>query len=939
MQKNSRHAAGAGRASARPGAKHFLIGVFALGVGLTAALSMAFSGGPVGSLRPSINPRVRFRDPSIVSVIGAAFVKNIGMASHGAGAISNLAIPATGGVAAGDSILVAFVASPAAGTVSCADTAGNAYGVDADQSNDNGGRVVICSAHNVKSLANTDTITVTFPSSSSGAAASANEFSGLTAAALDRKATATGNTAAPNSGKTPTTSQADELLFGAIWFSGSNSAALGAPGPGYALTNPVITTGKGLVSQYNAVTSTGSYHAEGTLSSANQWAAAIATYKVAGGTPPTNTPTITPPRTPTRTPTITRTRTPTPTITPTRTPTPTKTPPGPTATRTPTTTLTSTRTATSTRTPTPAATATRTPTGAPGTPTPTRTSTPTPTRTPTGTPGSGTPTPTPTRTPTPNGTPPSCIVTRVPAPPSIPPDLVWVEDGIPSGGTPTGPVWTWSSAQWASGSQSHIEPSAAGVHEHGFDIDPHGPYYYTGGIYITETDRLVTYVLLDPCDLPREIMLTWRIWDGSEHRAFWRTDGDGDLVGRPAVKVGPIPPAGVWSRLEVDPIAIGMDWHVAWGMTFTLYDGRAWFDHSGKASADGSALLSSVSLNATTVVAGSSTSGTVTLTGPAPAGGVTVTLTSFDEAVANVSPSSITFAHNEVSRPFTVTTNLVLSDSVVTIEAEDGDSDWRDADLTVLKGALPPPDLARITLDLPSIIGGSTGHGTVTLTSPAPSNIVVALTTDSPSVLLPFPPSVTVPANAVSAAFSFGTAAVSAGVFGNISAHYVAVTKTCTVGLTPSGVSVSVVTLSPTVISGGSTSLGSVTLTAPAPPGGAMVALYSDSPAAWPIPDPAHFGRVDPLWVGIGQGSVTTTFLVVSVFVESDTPVTITANYAGSTATRHLSVQRPVFPSPIPRTVVRGGSALRLRVCDSRDCTSVLTWRRRVLLRRGRPQR
>ena len=308
-----------------------------------------------------------------------------------------------------------------------------------------------------------------------------------------------------------------------------------------------------------------------------------------------------------------------------------------------------------------------------------------------------------------------------------------------------------------------------------------------------------------------------------------------------------------------------------------------------------------------------------------------MTLDSFDATVATVSPSSLTFAENEISKTFTVMTNLVLSDSLVTIEAEDNDLDWRDADLTVLMGALPPPDLSSISLDLPSIIGGSAGSGTVTLTSPAPADIVVALTTSSPHVILPSPPIVTVPADAISAVFSFGTTAVTTGVFADISASYSGVTETCSVGLTPPGVSVSAMTLTPTAIVGGGTSNGIVTLSAPAPSGGAMVALYSDSAVAWPIPDSAHFTRVDPAWVRVEPGLRTTTFLVWSVFVEADTPVTITANYAGSTTTKLLTVQHPVVPRramnpaggkrqrPPARVVIGRGSDGKVTLREDRD--------------------
>jgi hypothetical protein len=215
--------------------------------------------------------------------LGAAFVGNIGTATKTQFGNSSLAITVgASGVTAGDSIIVGFASGTFAGAVGCSDTAGNVYNVDADRNNGGSGRVTICSSHGVAALASGDTITVTYPAFSGYTSATANEFSGLLpSGALDQTSTATGNNASPSSGFTAPTSQANELLYGAIYFSGTNFATF-TPGAGYTRTNPDLA-GRPLASEYQFVSAIGSYQPNGSLSNANQWAAGIATYRESGG--------------------------------------------------------------------------------------------------------------------------------------------------------------------------------------------------------------------------------------------------------------------------------------------------------------------------------------------------------------------------------------------------------------------------------------------------------------------------------------------------------------------------------------------------------------------------------------------------------------------------------------------------------------------------------
>ena len=98
-------------------------------------------------------------------------------------------------------------------------------------------------------------------------------------------------------------------------------------------------------------------------------------------------------------------------------------------------------------------------------------------------------------------------------------------------------------------------------------------------------DRLVTYVYLDPVNPPSEIMLQWN--DGTwQHRAYWGPNNiawgtDGTVSRR---SMGPLPPAGQWVRLVLPASLVGLVGSTLNGMAFTMYAGRATWDHAGKST-------------------------------------------------------------------------------------------------------------------------------------------------------------------------------------------------------------------------------------------------------------------------------------------------------------------------------------------------------------------
>jgi Bacterial Ig-like domain/F5/8 type C domain len=170
----------------------------------------------------------------------------------------------------------------------------------------------------------------------------------------------------------------------------------------------------------------------------------------------------------------------------------------------------------------------------------------------------------------------ACSVARAPAPSSMPNDRVWVDDTLPAGAS-SYESWQWDASQAASGTRSHHLSDATGSHSYHFDNA-------TDMLKLGSGDVIVTYVLLSPCRPVREVMLSFIDEAGSaEHRAYWGeniftngSDGTGSRM-----HVGPLPEGGVWTRLEVPAVLLGLEGHSIRGAYFALYDGEAWFDRLG----------------------------------------------------------------------------------------------------------------------------------------------------------------------------------------------------------------------------------------------------------------------------------------------------------------------------------------------------------------------
>ena len=129
----------------------------------------------------------------------------------------------------------------------------------------------------------------------------------------------------------------------------------------------------------------------------------------------------------------------------------------------------------------------------------------------------------------------------------------------------------------------------------------------------------------------------------------------------------------------------------------------------------------------------------------------------------------------------------------------------------------------------------------------------------------------------------------------------------CTV-TSPPAPTLSSVGLSPGTLQGGTSGSATVTLTAPAPAGGAVVTLASSNTAAATV----------PATVTVAAGTASATAAVTTSAVSSTTTATISATYNGTTRTATLTVTAADTPPPTAATLdtvsvspasVQGGTA------------------------------
>lgn len=198
----------------------------------------------------------------------------------------------TNAVVAGNTLQVGAMWNSSTATASISSSPANTWSTDIGPITHGTAarRVQVWHADNVAS--GSTAITVTFSASVTNACAG-HESSGLaTSASFDQSSSGTGTDNSPNSGATPTTTVANEYLFG--FAAGGTDSAPWTAGTNYTLRESSTNPNPGYASEDQIVSATGAYTATFTSSGAGgtSWIAIITTYKAASGAPPSQLPLV-----------------------------------------------------------------------------------------------------------------------------------------------------------------------------------------------------------------------------------------------------------------------------------------------------------------------------------------------------------------------------------------------------------------------------------------------------------------------------------------------------------------------------------------------------------------------------------------------------------------------------------------------------------------------
>ena len=283
-------------------------------------------------------------------------------------------------------------------------------------------------------------------------------------------------------------------------------------------------------------------------------------------------------------------------------------------------------------------------------------------------------------------------------------------------------------------------------------------------------------------------------------------------------------------------------------------------------------------------------SGSATLTLASPALAATVVSVTSSNAALVPTAKSVTIPKGATTAVIKFTTALVVSDTDVDLVCTSGGLVARTG-VTVLAARLQSVAIAPGV-----VLGGKAAIGTVTLSSIAPvgGQVVSLSTSDSVATV---PVSITVPSGKNVATFTVTTAAVS-------SSKDVNVTATCNGSSASATLRVSILTVAsvefkPRMVDGGAKASGLVTLTAPAPIGGATVQLLSDKASVTVPPS-----------VVVPAGKLSAAFSATTQVVGERVDADITAKLNGEDVDGALYVMPPVVSSVVlTPSSVKGGTA------------------------------
>ncbi|CAN1551795.1 FG-GAP repeat [Fimbriimonadaceae bacterium] len=274
-------------------------------------------------------------------------------------------------------------------------------------------------------------------------------------------------------------------------------------------------------------------------------------------------------------------------------------------------------------------------------------------------------------------------------------------------------------------------------------------------------------------------------------------------------------------------------------------------------------IAASVAFGTAGVSGGKSIIGTVTLTS-APTASTVVSLSSNNAALTV--PASVTVAAGSTTATFTATSSVVTSDTLVTVTASGTGITSGNGQITVRT-----PRVSGVTFSVDAFTLGQSATGTITLQSPAPAGGTLVTLANGNSDALDCPATVTVPAGQSRATFTVTGKSVGVATTVKVEATPSFNEKSDTITVNPAfDVSVADFVL-------GGTGQGQVTLSAPAPAGGAVVSLSASS-----------LRLSVPATVTVPEGGTTASFSVSATGAVQN--ALVRATYLGASKTDTVSV-------------------------------------------------
>ena len=280
--------------------------------------------------------------------------------------------------------------------------------------------------------------------------------------------------------------------------------------------------------------------------------------------------------------------------------------------------------------------------------------------------------------------------------------------------------------------------------------------------------------------------------------------------------------------------------------------------------------------------------GNVMLNGAAPPGGALVSLTSSSPAASP--PASVLVPAGDFSAPFTMPTTDVAVNTPVTLTGT-----WKGTTVQAQFTLTPRQAPATFTLTPTTVVGQSgSSFGRVTVATPPATDLLLSLASSQPAIAS-VNNGVVIPAGSIQGGFDVFTQPVSVTTVVNISVSGGGVTLTVPLTVTPVGTppppptGPSSLTLNPTSVAAGGSSVGTVTLFAAAPAGGTIVNLSSGLPLR----------IIVPATVTVPAGATSATFNV-STTLGPSTSTNISAEVGGVIATAGFLVND--VPPPAPGT-------------------------------------